>query len=117
MPSIHDVVQALGSRDGIDAVIVLGHDGLMIDSRTSNGFDSESLAALIPSIVDGCNRLGAAGDRGGFGMAVVEFQAGLAIVAELTDESLLAILVSPDTNIGDLLYELRRHRAAIARLL
>jgi predicted regulator of Ras-like GTPase activity (Roadblock/LC7/MglB family) len=117
MPSIHDVVQAIGSRDGIDAVIVLGHDGLMIDSRTSDGFDSESVAALVPSIVESCNRLGAAGGRSRFGMAVIEFTTGLAIVAELTDESLLAIVVRPDTNVGDLLYELRRHRAAIARLL
>lgn len=117
MPSIRDVVQALGNRAGIDAVIVLGHDGLMIDSRTGDGIDSESVAALVPSIVDSCNRLGAAGGRGGMGMAVVEFTAGLAIVAELTDESLLAILVSPGTNIGDLLYDLRRHRTAIARLL
>ena len=34
-----------------------------------------------------------------------------------TADSLLAILVKPDTNVGKLLYELRRHRIAIADLL
>jgi predicted regulator of Ras-like GTPase activity (Roadblock/LC7/MglB family) len=117
MPTIRDVVQALGSRDGIDAVIVLGHDGLMIDGRTDDDFDSDGVAALVPSIVDSCSRLGAAGGRGEFRTSVQEFKSGLAIVAELTDESLLAILVRPGTNIGDLLYDLRRHRASIAELL
>ncbi len=117
MPTIRDVVRALGKRDGVDAVIVLGHDGLVIDSVTDDGCDHESVAAHIPSIVESCNRLGGGGDRGDFGMAVVEFTKGLAIVVELSAESLLAILVRPGTNVGDLLYELGRRRAAIARLL
>lgn len=117
MPTIHDVVKALGRRDGIDAVIVMGHDGLVIDGHAGDDFDSESLAALVPSIVESCNRVGAVGGRGEFGMGVVEFTNGLAIVADLTTESLLAILVRPNSNIGDLLYELRRHRGSIAQLL
>ena len=117
MPTIHDVVKAIGSRDGIEAVIVMGHDRLVIDRHASNDFDSESVAALVPSIVESCSRVGDASGRGGFGMGVVEFSNGLAIVADLTSESLLTILVRADTNIGDLLYELRRHRGAIARLL
>ncbi len=117
MPTIRDVVQALGSRDGIDAVIVLGRDGLIIDSRVRDGLDSESLAALVPSVVESCNRLGDASEKGEFGMGVVEYTQGLVIVTDLTSESLLAILVQRDTNIGNLLYELKRHRASIAQLL
>jgi len=117
MPTIRDVVQALGNRDGTDAVIVLGRDGLVIDSRVRNGLDSENLAALVPSVVESCNRLGDAGDKGEFGMGVVEYTDGLMIVADLTSESLLAILVQRNTNVGNLLYELKRHRASIAQLL
>ena len=117
MPTIRDVVKALGSRDGIDAVIVMGHDGLVIDGHASEDFDSESVAALVPSIVESCNRVGDASGRGGFGMGVVEFTNGLAVVADLSAESLLTILVRSDTNIGSLLFELRRYKAAIAQLL
>ncbi len=117
MPTIRDVVQVLGNRDGVEAVIVLGRDGLAIDSRTTNGVDSESVAALVPSVVESCNRLGDAGGRGEFGFGVVEFDNGLAVIAELTADTLLTILVRPDINIGQLLFELQRHRSAIAHLL
>ncbi len=105
------------NRPGVDAVIVMGRDGLPIDSRAQDGIDSDNVAALVPSVIESCNRLGAVGARGDFGFGVVEYDKGLAVLSELTDDSLLAILVQRDTNIGRLLFELRRHRAAIADLL
>lgn len=117
MPTIRDVVQALGGRDGVEGVIVLGRDGLTIDAHTVDGIDADGLAALVPSVVAACNRLGSAAGRGSFGTGVVEYDRGLALVTEVTPESLLAIFVRADTNIGGLLHELRRHREAIAELL
>jgi predicted regulator of Ras-like GTPase activity (Roadblock/LC7/MglB family) len=117
MPTIRDVVQALGSRDGVESVIVLGRDGLTIDAHTSDGLDADGLAALVPPLVAACNRLGGAAGRGGFGTGLVEYADGLALVAEIGPEALLAIFFKPNTNVGSLLYELRRHRAAIAGLL
>jgi predicted regulator of Ras-like GTPase activity (Roadblock/LC7/MglB family) len=117
MASIRDVVKVLRNREGVDAVIVLGRDGLPIDSRTSDALDSENVAALVTPIVESCTRLGEASGRGDFGFGVVEFDHGLAVIGELTSDTLLAILVQPEVNIGQLLFELRRHRAAIAQLL
>jgi predicted regulator of Ras-like GTPase activity (Roadblock/LC7/MglB family) len=117
MPTIRDVVKVLRNREGVEAVIVLGRDGLPIDGRTSDGLDSENVAALVPPIVESCSRLGEASGRGGFGFGVVEFDHGLAVIGGLTSDTLLAILVQPQVNIGQLLFELRRHRAAIAQLL
>jgi predicted regulator of Ras-like GTPase activity (Roadblock/LC7/MglB family) len=117
MPNIRDVVQALGSRDGVDAVIVLGRDGLTIDAHAADGLDADGLAALVPPVVAACNRLGGAADRGDFGTGVVEYADGLVLVAEISSDALLAIFFKANTNVGSLLYELRRHRAAIAGLL
>lgn len=117
MPTIRDVVRALGGRDGVDAVIVLGRDGLPIDSHATDGFDTDSVAALVPTVVSACNRLGSAAGRGEFGTSVVEYDAGMIMVTGLTADTLLAILVAPATNIGALLYEIHRHRSAIADLL
>lgn len=117
MSTIRDVVRALASRDGVEAVIVLGRDGLPIDAHASNGVDTEGVAALIPSIVAACNRLGSASGRGDFGTGVVEYARGLALVSVVAPEAILAILVDQDTNVGPLLFELRRHRSALAGLL
>jgi len=117
MATIRDVVEALGRRTGVDAVVVVGRDGLPIDSRTTNGVDAENVAALLPSAIKQMAQLGDAGGRGEFGTAVLEFGRGLAVVAVLNADALLIVLVRPATNIGGLLFDLRRHRAAIAGLL
>src|SRR5574341_2390236 len=84
MATIHDVVEALGGRAGIDAVLVVGRDGLVIDSRIRNGVDAENVAALLPSVIKGVGELGAAGGRGAFSSGVLEFGSGLAVVAVLS---------------------------------
>ncbi len=117
MATIRDVVEALSRRAGVDAVLVVGRDGLPIDSRTANGVDAESVAALLPSVINGMAQLGEAGGRGEFGTGLLEFGAGLAVVTVLNADALLVVLVQPSTNVGALLYDLRRHRPAIADLL
>ena len=117
MPTIRDVVAALCRPAGVDAVVVVGRDGLAIDSRTRDGVDADNVAALLPSVINGMAQLGEAGGRGEFGIGVLEFGGGLAVVAVLSADALLAVLVQPSTNVGPLLFDLRRHRSAIAGLL
>ncbi len=117
MATIRDVVRTLGEHDGVETVVVLGRDGLTIDSFTKNGSDADSVAALVPSLIDACAKLGVAGTRGDFNAGVMEFGDGFVVVSVVTPDALIAIVVRPDTNVGGLLYELRQHRAAIADLL
>jgi len=116
MATIRDVVEALSRASGVDAVLVVGRDGLPIDSR-ANGIDADNVAALLPSAIKHMAQLGDAGARGDFNTAVLEFGKGLAVVAVLNADALLIVLVQPATNVGALLFDLRRHRTAIAGLL
>jgi predicted regulator of Ras-like GTPase activity (Roadblock/LC7/MglB family) len=117
MATIREVVEALSRRSGVDAVAVVGRDGLPIDSRAVNGVDTDNVAALLPSVINGMAQFGQAGGRGDFGTGVLEFGSGLAVVSVLNADALLVVLVRPSTNVGALLYDLRRHRSAIAGLL
>ena len=117
MPTIRDVVDALGRRDGVEAVIILGNDGLPIASHVAGGADPEVLSALVPNVVQATDQLGHHASRGHLTTGVIEYNAGLAVVAALTAETKLLILVKPRTNVGPLLYDLARHRAEIAGLL
>ena len=117
MATIREVVEALGRRSGVDAVLVVGPDGLPIDSHAANGVDAENVAALLPSVLHGLAQLGQAGGRGEFGTGVFEFGGGLAVVSILNADAVLVVLMRPSSNVGALLYDLRRHRAAIAGLL
>jgi predicted regulator of Ras-like GTPase activity (Roadblock/LC7/MglB family) len=117
MATIRDVVEALSRSNGVDAVVVVGRDGLPIDSRVGNGVDSESVAALLPSAIKHMAQLGDAGGRGDYNTGVLEIGKGHAVVAVLNADALLIVLVQPATNVGALLFDLRRHRTAIAGLL
>jgi len=117
MPTIRDVVEALGRREGVEAVIILGNDGLPIASHVTNGADPEVLAALVPNVIQATEQLGHHAGRGNLTSGVIEFKSGLALLASLTDETRLLMLVRPRTNVGPILYDLTRHRAEIAGLL
>ena len=117
MASIRDLVAALRQREGVDAAIVLGRDGLLIDSQAIPGLNPEDLAARIPSIIGPADELGTAATRGEVVTVILEHQKGIAIVSVLSSEAILLVLVQPSANIGQLLYELRRNREHIAALV
>lgn len=117
MPTIRDVVDAFARRDGVEAVIILGSDGLPIASRTPAGVDPEALAALIPSVLRACGQLGFSASGGDLEMGVLEFQGRAALVSNLTSEAKLLVLAAARANIGPLLFDLKRYRAEIAGLL
>ena len=117
MASIRDLVAALRQREGVDAVIVLGRDGLLIDSQTVPGLSAEDIAARIPAMLGPADDLGHAAGRGEIVTVVLEHQQGMAIVSVLNAEAILLVLVQPSASIGQLLYELRRNREHIAALV
>jgi len=117
MPSIRDLVAAIRQREGVDAAIVLGPDGLLIDSSHAAGVDADGLAARIPAIIAAADELGNATGRGEMLTAVLEHRNGLAIASVLSPEAILLVLVTPRANIGQLLFELRRNREHIAALV
>ena len=117
MASIRDLVAALRQREGVEAAIVLGRDGLLIDSQAIPGLDVEDLAARIPAILVPADDLGKAAGRGEVVTVILEHHQGIAIVSVLSSEAVLLVLVQPSANIGQLLYELRRNREHIAALV
>jgi predicted regulator of Ras-like GTPase activity (Roadblock/LC7/MglB family) len=117
MSTIRDLIGALCQRDGVDAAIVLGRDGLLIDSQAATGLDAESLAALAPSVAGAADELGGGAALGGVTTAILEYPQGLAIVSVLSADAILLVLARPGANVGKLLFELRRNREHIASLV
>jgi len=117
MATIRDVVEALGRRDGVEAVIILGNDGLPIASHMGEKGDPDVLSALVPNVIQAAEQLGQSAGSGNLSTSVIEYNAGLAVIASLSAETKLLMLIRPRTNIGSLLYDLTRHRAEIAGLL
>lgn len=117
MPTIRELVGALAARDGVEGVVLLGRDGLVIDGRTAPGMDIEHVAAHVPALVTAADELSGRTARGALITAVLEYEKGMAIVTTLTSDALLVLLVKPNVNPGPLLLDLRRHRSHIASIV
>lgn len=117
MPGLRDVVQHLVGRDGVEAVVVVSSDGLTIDHAARSGMDPEAVAAMIPALNQCARQVGTAAAGGDLTNAVLEFGNRLLVLSALHDNNHLLILTAPDANIGELLYDIRQHRPAIAELL
>jgi uncharacterized protein len=117
LPTIRELVGAIAERDGVEATILLGRDGLVIDGHTAAGLDAEHLAAHVPALVSAADELSAQGARGSLVTAILEHERGMAIVSTLSNEATLLVLVHPSANVGSLLFDLRRHRGQIASLV
>lgn len=117
MPSIRDLVRALRVRDGVDAAIVLGRDGLLIDGDCAATLDADGLAAFVPPMALAAVDLGMAAQRGDFGLMVLEYAGGNVVMTRLSQDAFLLVLLQPSANLAALLYELRRHRQQIAALV
>lgn len=116
MPTIRDLTVAIRQRPGIEAVVVLGRDGLLIDSQSTTDLDAEGLAARVPSIVASADEIGATTGKGNARIALMEHENGYVLVSSVGDDALLCVLTSKTADLGSLLYDVRRHRESIARL-
>lgn len=117
MPTIRDLVAAVRQRDGITAAVVLGRDGLLIDSQADQSIDAEQVAAHVPSILQYAEELGAAASHGDLRTVVLEFGHGATVLSAMSPEVVLLVLASPAADLGALLFDLRRHRSNLAALV
>jgi uncharacterized protein len=117
MPGLHEIARHFSEREGVEAVVILSADGLPIEHASEGAFDPESVAALTATLLQHATSLGLGADRGALRTAVCEYERGLLIVAQIGAGDCLAILATPDADIGPVLYDLRQHRPALAALL
>jgi hypothetical protein len=116
LTSIQELVRALRERDGVEAVVLLGRDGLVVDAQAAQNVDAERLAAVVPLVVGAADELGEQVARGGVATVVLEYQSGVAIVSALGTDAILLVLATLRET-GPLLYELRRNRGRLATLV
>lgn len=117
MPGIRDLVAAVRQREGVEAAVVLGHDGLLIEGSGQAGVDLEALAATVPSMLSATTTLAAATRAGDVDSAVVQTSDGFIVVNVISPDALLLVVLRFDANIAQLLGELRRNRDSIAALV
>ncbi len=125
-PTLKQLVEAIVQHEGVEAVLVIGRDGLLVDGRSgSSAVDLEALAAHLPRVLNAVSLLGGAANadgqsqvgRGDLVSTIMEFEHGLALAAVLSSDASLLVLLSHGSNAAPLLYDLRRFRGRIASII
>ena len=117
MPGIRDLVAAVRQREGVEAAVVLGNDGLLITGEGQPGFDVDVLAATVPSLLSFAGELARNARVGEVDSTVVQTSDGFIVVNVLSTEAILLVVLRFDANVAQLLGELRRNRDSIAALV
>lgn len=118
MIQLDEALRGLQEHEGVEHLLLVGRDGLLI--RGTDGAEpssAETVAAMVPGVASACSALSRATEQGPFATAVIEFATGVAVIAPLSDEVLLAVVLRPGVGFAPLLRTLRRDRDHLAGLL
>jgi len=116
-PSLRDLTDAIQERPGVQGVVIVGADGLVIETHDASHDNADAIAARVPGVVTAARQLGDAVGDGDFQLALLEFDAGFGVVLRLTPAAMLFVATSREVALSELLFDLRRHRAPMAALV
>ncbi len=117
MPPLETALAALGAHPGVEHVLVLGRDGLLIQHAGGAGLDAETVSAMAPGVAQAAAELGRAAGLGDAHTVAVRLDEGVAVVAALSADLLLAVLLRGDVGFAPLLRELAERRGELAGLV
>ena len=117
MSQLDDALDRIRSHDGVEHVLVLGRDGLLIQHAGGAPLDAETVSAMVPGVAQAASALGGAAGTGDAGTVVVRLERGTAIVQTLSDDVLLAVLLAASVGFAPLLRDLAESRGTLASLV
>jgi predicted regulator of Ras-like GTPase activity (Roadblock/LC7/MglB family) len=114
MADLDRTLEDLRGHPGVDHVLILGRDGLLVRHLGAEPLDTDTVSAMVPGIATTAGQVGEASGLGDFSAAVVELERGVAVVVALSDELLIALLLQPGVGFAPLLTRVRRDREVLA---
>src|SRR5437763_1086714 len=106
MSELDQALDRIRSHDGVEHVLVLGRDGLLIQHAGGGGLDADTVSAMVPGIAQSASSLGQAAGAGGASTVVARLERGVAVVQALSDDVLLAVLLGDGVGFAPLLRDL-----------
>ena len=117
MSELDQALDRIRSHDGVEHVLVLGRDGLLIQHAGLRELDADTVSAMVPGVAQAAAALGGAAGLGQASTVVVRLDDGVAVVQGLSDEVLLAVLLRGNVGFAPLLRELGEGRPSLAALV
>jgi predicted regulator of Ras-like GTPase activity (Roadblock/LC7/MglB family) len=118
MTQLDDALSGLQRHEGVEHLLLLGGDGLLIRHLgDAAALEPETVAAMIPGIVAASGMLGYISGRGELATAVLQLRSGVVVITPLSADVVLAVLLRPGVGFSTLLRRLREERDDLAAML
>jgi predicted regulator of Ras-like GTPase activity (Roadblock/LC7/MglB family) len=118
MPSIKSLLSELVKVEGINAAVVVGRDGFVIEGMTGGGrLDIEAVGAVISTGIGSSEVMGQSLKVGEMTQAMIEYKDGVIVMGLLGKNAILAIVADSKANLGNVRYQLKQRSPEIERAL
>ena len=118
MANTKSLLSELVKVEGINAAVVVGRDGFVIEGTTSGGrLDIEAVGAVISTGIGSSEVMGEALKVGEMTQAMVEYKEGVIVMGLLGRKAILAVVADSKANLGNVRYQLKQRGPEIERAL
>ncbi|HUX06519.1 MAG TPA: roadblock/LC7 domain-containing protein [Acidobacteriota bacterium] len=118
MEALNNLLKELAAVSGVQAALVVGHEGFVIDGvSTSSGLDNEVIGATISAEISSAAVMGDELKLGNFTHLMIEFEKGVIVINTIGSDALLAVVAEKDAMLGNIRYQVKKYTPAIENLL
>ncbi len=103
--------------DGVNAAVVVGRDGFVIESAVSGKMDIDALGAMASTGMGTSEAMGKELGKGELHQMLVELDHGPIIMSPLSADELIAVVASNEANVGRVRYELKKNKERLIAAL
>jgi uncharacterized protein len=118
MPSLKETLSDLIKVEGINAAVVVGRDGFVING-VSNGsaMDIEAVGAVISTGIGTAEIMGKELKVGAMSQGMLEYNNGIIVMGFLGKDAVLACVADSNANLGNVRYQIKKRSPEIQATL
>lgn len=103
--------------EGVNAAVVVGRDGFVIESAASGKVDIDALGAMASTGMGTAEAMGKELQKGELLQMLVELEKGPIILSPLSGDELIAIVADTTANTGRIRYDLKKNKERLIAAL
>ncbi|MEJ2719089.1 MAG: roadblock/LC7 domain-containing protein [Deltaproteobacteria bacterium] len=100
--------------DGINAAVLVGRDGFVIEGISNDGRDVETVGAVISTGLGTSEMVGKELNVGGLTQSMVEYDKGILLMGTIGKDALLCVVCDTGANLGNARLQLKKRTPELA---
>ncbi len=118
MANLKSLLSDLVKVEGINAAVVVGRDGFVIDGLANDGkLDIEAVGAVISTGLGSSETMGRELNVGALTQSMIEFDSGVLVMGTLGKDALVCLVCRLGANLGNVRLQMKKRAPDLASAL